>query len=234
MRTRPFALILALSLCAPAEAETRNFGVSGFTRIRVDGPFRVRLATGVAPFASASGSPAALNRVAIDVQGTTLVVHPESGSWGGYPGQDVGPVDVRIGTHELTAAWLNGSGTLAIDRVEGLKFDLSVQGSGAIGVDRADVDQLTLSITGTAGATVAGRADKLTAIVRGISSLDAAGLSAKDATIGAEGAATVKANVANAATVDGSGPATITLSGGPACTLRIVGSATVSGCRATQ
>ena len=29
-----------------------------------------------------------------------------------------------------SSAWINGAGTLAIDRVEGLMFELSVQGSG--------------------------------------------------------------------------------------------------------
>ena len=234
MHSRLPALLIGISLCAPAEAATRNFGITDFTRIRVDGPFRVQLSTGVAPFASASGSPAALDRISVEMQGSTLVVHPNQGSWGGYPGADVGPIEIKVGTHDLTAASINGAGTLAIDRVRGLKFDLSVQGSGAAGINQADVDQLSIGIAGTAGAVVAGRAGKMTAIVRGISSLDSAGLVTRDATIGAEGAATVKASVTNAVTVDGSGPATITLSGGPACTLRVSGSASVSGCRSSQ
>jgi hypothetical protein len=231
MRTRLPALLLAISLCAPAQAGTRNFGITGFTKIRVDGPFRVELATGVGPYATASGSPAALDRVAIDIQGSTLVVHPNRSSWGGYPGQDVGPVQIRLGTHELAAAWVNGAGTLAIDHVEGLKFDLSMQGSGATAIGHADVDQLNIGIAGTASATLAGRAGKMNATVRGISSLDAAGLATKDASIGAEGAATVKANISNAVSVDGAGPATITLTGQPACSLRVTGSASVTGCR---
>lgn len=234
MRTHLPFLLLAIALSASAEAATRNFGIAGFTRIRVDGPFRVKLATGVAPFASATGSPQALDRIAIDLQGSTLVVHPSTSSWGGYPGTDVGPVEITIGTHELTAAWVNGAGTLAIDRVEGLKFDLSVQGSGAATIRQADVDQLNVGILGTATAMLAGRAGKMTAAVRGISSLDSAALVTKDATIAAEGAATIKANITNAVAVNGSGPATVTLSGGPACTLRMSGSASVSGCRASQ
>lgn len=231
MRTRLPALLLALALSAPADAATRNFGITGFTRVKVDGPFQVQLATGVAPFASASGSPAALDRVAIDVQGNTLIVHANRSSWGGYPGRDTGPVQIRLGTHELSAAWLNGAGTLAIDRVTGLKFELSVQGSGGAAIRRADVDQLSVALAGTASAVIAGRAGKMTAVVRGISSLDAAGLAAKDASIGAEGAATVKALVTNAVTIDGSGPATVMLSGRPSCTVRVSGSASVSGCR---
>jgi hypothetical protein len=234
MRTHLSAFLLALALSAPVDAATRNFGITGFTRIRVEGPYRVQLATGVAPFAQASGSPAALDRVAVEVQGNTLIVHPNRSSWGGYPDADAGPVEVKLGTHDLNAAWLNGSGALAIDRVKGLGFDLSVQGSGLVSVGNAEVDQLKVSIAGTASAALAGRADKMTAIVRGISTLDAAGLETKDATIGAEGAATVKAKVGNAATIDATGPATIILGGGPACTVRASGSATVSGCRSSH
>ena len=58
---------------------------------------------------------------------------------------------------------------MAIDRVKGLKFDLSVQGSGGGEIAQAAVDQLTISVVGTGSAAVAGNADKLTANVRGIS-----------------------------------------------------------------
>ena len=53
MRTHLSAFLLALVLGAPGDAATRNFGITGFTRIRVEGPYRVQLATGVAPFAVA-------------------------------------------------------------------------------------------------------------------------------------------------------------------------------------
>jgi hypothetical protein len=230
MRTHlPFFFAL-VAVAVPASAATRNFGVNGFDRIRVDGPYKVHLTTGVAPFASANGSPAALDRVAVEVQGRTLIVHANQ-SWGGYPGQDLGPVEITVGTHELTSAWLNGAGSLHIDKVKALTFDLSVQGSGLLGIDRADVDQLKVFIAGTGSAKLAGRSGKMTAILRGNSSLDAAELVTKDAAIGADGPATVNANVTNSAKVDASGVATISLTGTPACTNRLTGSATVSGCK---
>ena len=43
-------------------------------------------------------------------------------SWGGYPGANAGPVEVSVGTHDLSDAWLNGAGALAIDRVKGLQL----------------------------------------------------------------------------------------------------------------
>jgi len=229
---RTFLLIAALTAApAPTAAATRNFGITSFSKVRVDGPFKVTLKTGVAPFASATGSSAALDRIAVEVRGDTLVVHNSLDSWGGYPGKDVGPVEISLGTRDLSAAWLNGSGVISIDKVKGLAFDLSVQGSGAGQIGQASVDQLHVSVVGTASARLGGEAAKITAVIRGISTLDAAGLSAKDATLGADGAATIAANVSNSVTVDATGPATVRLSGGPACTLRVNGSASVSGCR---
>ena len=228
---RIFLLAAALgAIAAPAPAATRSFGITDFQKIRVDGPFRVTLKTGVAPFASASGSAAALDRVAIEVRGDTLIVHNSVDSWGGYPGQDPGPVEISIGTHDLSSAWLNGSGALSIDQVKGLKFDLSVQGSGLGEIGQASIDQLSVSLTGTATAKLAGDAGKLTAYIRGVSDLEAADLSTKDATLGAYGAATIAASVSNSALVEATGPATLRLSGNPSCTLRVSGSVSVSGC----
>jgi hypothetical protein len=227
-------LIAAAAVCAahaPAEGATRQFGITSFDKVRVDGPFRVRLTTGVAPFATASGSASALDRIAVEVEGNTLVVHNNLDAWGGYPGEAVGPVEINLGTHELSAAWLNGSGALSIDKVSGLAFDLSVQGSGLGEIGQANVDQLNVSVVGTASARLSGKAGKMTAVIRGISSLDAAALSTRDATLGADGSATILANIKNSATIDARGPATVRVTGGPSCTLRVSGSADVSGCR---
>jgi hypothetical protein len=224
-------IIVAVAAATPVPAATRNFGITGFTKIRVDGPFRISLATGVAPFARATGSPQAVDRVAIDVRGDTLVVHLSGDTWGGYPGTDPGPVEVTVGTHELSQAWLNGAGLLAIDGVKGLSFGLSVQGSGVGRIDDVAADELNVSLVGTANAQLGGTTHRLVAVVRGLSTLDAAKLDTRDATLGAEGAATIDARVSNAAAVDATGPATVRLSGSPSCTLKTSGSASVSGCR---
>jgi hypothetical protein len=234
MRTLLLAVAAMPALASPAAAATRNFGITSFEKVRVDGPFKVRLSTGVAPFASATGSPEAIDRVAIEMRGDTLVVHSNLDSWGGYPGQSNGSVEISLGTHDLRSAWVNGSGSIAIDRAKGLSFDLSVQGSGAAMIEDADFDQLHIAMGGTASARIAGHTDKLTAVVRGISTLDASGLAVKDAAIGAEGPATITADVSDSATVDGSGAITVRFTGNPACTLRVNGSAGVSGCKSTQ
>lgn len=229
IRTAILAAAL-LAAAAPAAGAERSFSVTNFDRIRVDGPFRVRLTTGVAPFARASGAPAALHAISLDVQGRTLVVRSNRSSWGGYPGEGAGPVEIAVGTHDLSAAFLNGAGSLAIDRIKGLSFDLAVQGSGQADIGLATVDQLEIGVSGSGSVRLAGTAPKLTAIIRGTSTLDGSQLVAKDVTVGAEGPSVVRLTVNGEAKVDARGVASVELSGKPACTVSAQGSATVLGC----
>lgn len=231
MRTFLIAAAASLVLASPAQAATRNFGITGFTKIRVEGPYKVTLATGVAPFAKASGSATALDRVAIDVRGDTLVIQTNPSAWGGYPGENPGPVEVAIGTHDLSNASLTGAGSLAIDRVQGLTFALAVQGSGAAEIDNVAADEMQVNLAGTASAKLKGKARSVTALVRGLSALDAASLATPDAHITADGSSTIDANVTDTARIDAWGPATIRLTGRPSCTLKVTGSTNVSGCR---
>ena len=80
----------------PPSAATRNFGVTGFEKVRVEGPFKVTLTTGVAPFAQrerlARRARPGRDRGA---RRTPCSSTPAVSSWGGYPGQDAGPVEIE-------------------------------------------------------------------------------------------------------------------------------------------
>jgi hypothetical protein len=227
----PFLALAALATASPALAAQRNFTVTDFSRVRVDGPYRVQLATGVAPYAKASGSPAALDGVSIEVQGQTLIVRKNPSSWGGYPGESPGPVEISVGTHDLTNVWLNGAGALKVDAVRGQSLDLSLVGAGSVAIDGLQVDRLNVGVTGSGSAILAGKVAQATAIVRGTGMLDASALTAKDARVGAEGSAVVRLAATGTARVDSQGTATVEMSGGPSCTVKATGSAVVSGCR---
>lgn len=231
MRTFLLITLATLALAAPANAGTRNFGLDSFTKIRVEGPYKVTLTTGVAPFAKATGSTIALDRIALEVRGDTLVVQTNPSAWGGYPGENPGTVEISVGTHDLTNAALTGAGSLAISQVKGLSFALSVQGSGAASIDNAATDQMEVNLAGTASAKLKGKSLKFTALVRGLSSLDAGTLVAPEAHITADGSATIDAAVTDSARIDAWGPATIRLTGRPTCTLKVSGSTNISGCR---
>lgn len=221
------AVILALA-ATPATAAQRNFGVSGFNQIRVDGPYSVTVATGIAPFARASGSQSGIDQIAMRVEGTTLIIGQDHNN---SNGQSSGPVTIVVGTHELSRAAVNGVGSIAIDRARGLSFGLSVAGAGLGTIANVDVDQLRLAMSGSGSVKLTGRAPMFTAVVRGAGTLDASKLSVKDLTIIAEGPAMVIVTATNTAKVTAGGATAVTLQGKPSCTLKTVGSASVSGCR---
>jgi len=126
------ALLVLASLPAPSDAAapaTRNYSVTSFDRIRIDGPYRVALKTNVSPFARATGSPLSLDGLSIGVEGRTLVVRTGGGGWGGYSGEDRGPVTIEVGTPDLKTAWINGSGALSVDRVRVLRTPIDRRGA---------------------------------------------------------------------------------------------------------
>ena len=238
LNSSPPLLALLVLASLPAAAQTpatqRNFSVWGFDRIRVDGPYQVSLRTNVAPYARATGTSIALDGVSIKVEGRTLVVRTGNSGWGGYPGEARGPVTIEVGTHEINAAYVNGSGALLVDRVKGLAFDLSVYGSGTARIDQVEVDQMRVGISGTGTTRLAGSVGKLSTNVRGTSSLEASDLEVTDAVIGAYGPSTVTAQVTNSAKVQANGLASVTLTGNPACIVTATGSANVVGCKESR
>jgi Putative auto-transporter adhesin, head GIN domain len=223
-------LLLWSSTALAAETTIRNFGIRSFEKIRIEGPYRVTLKTGVAPFARAKGPQAALDRIDLEMRGDVLLVR--SGPFAKNPAAAaLAPVEVELGTHDLSSAALTGAGSLAIDKVKGLKFDLSVQGAGTTDIAQVAVDQLSLNLGGNAAARLAGKSQRLTAILRGLSTVDLSGLQVSDAVIGAEGPSTVRATVTKAAKIDGRGTASFVLAGRPSCTLKVQGSVSVTGCK---
>ena len=229
----PRILVLAsaiLGFATAADAAERNYSVTQFTRIRVDGGYKVKVATGVSPFAKASGSPGALDSVSVEVQGQTLVVRRNLSAWGGYPGQGTGPLELTVGTHDLTGAWLNGAGSISIDKVRGQTFQLSVDGSGSASVANISVDKLQTDVNGSGSVTLTGTAADARIELDGPGEIDASALSVKNGTIAAVGNAVIKAKVTDTADVRAFGTAIVEVSGKAACTARATGSATISGC----
>ena len=215
------------AIAAPAQAGERRFTVTGFDRIQVEGPFDVTLTTGRAGSALASGSPQAIDRVSIEVQGRTLRIRPNRSAWGGYPGEGAGPLKISVSTHELRSASVNGSGSIAIDKAKGLRFDLSVAGSGRIGVLSIDADNLSVGLLGSGKISLAGKAKELVATVQGAGDLDARGLTADEAKINADTAGAISLGVRRAAQVTATGQGDTIITGKPACNVKSLGSGRV-------
>lgn len=223
-----FAACLAgVAIIASATAAERGYTVIGFDKIKVEGPFTVIVVTGRSGAARASGSNAALERVSISVQSGTLVIKPYKSGWGGWPGEDPGPVTVRVTTPNLVSAALAGSGQLRINKIRGARLGLFLAGSGQLTVDDIATDRLTLVQSGSGEVSIAGTSLLADISMSGSGSLRTNGLSIGDLKLVARssGSATIAAR--RSAKVDASGSGSVTVTGNPACTGSNVGSGTV-------
>lgn len=225
-RTLPLAL-LAFAAAASAGAAERNYSVTDFDRVQVDGPYQVTVTTGAASSARAEGSPEALERISVEVLGSTLRVRANKSGWGGYPGGRTGPVRIALTTRELRAASVVGSGSLDIDRTKGLRVDLSVNGGGQLAVAGVEADNLVVGLLGGGRITLAGRAKQLKATIQGSGDLAAAGLSADDAQINSDTAGSVTVAVARTVKLSATGPGDVEILGTPSCTLEGQGTGNV-------
>lgn len=211
----PIALVCA---AVPAAAAERRFSVTDFDRVRVEGPFEVTLRTGLPSGAVAEGNGRALDRVDIEVQGRLLKIRSRS-SWGGYPGEQPGPVAIALTTRDLRGVSLQGNGSLAIDKVRGLMFELSLNGNGRIAIERLEADRADVGLLGTGAIRLAGAVKTFKASIQGTGDLDAANLRADDATIIAGTSGAIAVEAVRTAKVDALGAGDVTISGDPACTV---------------
>lgn len=227
---RRFLPLIALALTGtPALAAERIATITSYDRIRVDGPYRVEIITGRGASAKIVGDRAAIDRVELAVQGTTLTIRANSSAWqGGWPGENAGgPVVIRLTAGELRTASIAGSGSIAIDAIRGPRIMLIVEGSGRIGVGAVEADRLEVVVTGSGAMMLAGHAKAMSAAVRGASSLDAAGLVAGDLVLVSESAGNVALAARTSAKVTATGSGDVAIGGAPACTVTARGSGAV-------
>lgn len=223
MRAPLFALAL---LATPAGATERILTLTEFDSVRVEGGYSVTVTTGRAAGGRISGSFDAVDRVSVEVQDRTLVVR-RNDTGGGYQTADAGPVTIRLVAPPLRSAWLLGSGSLAIDQMRGPDVRVTIEGAGGVTVATVAADQLTVGLQGTGTAKLAGKANEVSAIVRGSATLDAGALTATNAVVTAEGSGDATLTATRTAKVAASGPGRVAVLGTPACTVTNTGAGSV-------
>ncbi len=215
-------LLSLLALGAPAIAQARDKMVmlTGFDRVRVEGPFDVTLSTGKGSSGVVSGDTRAIDAVNVRVEGRTLIVSAGANGWGGYPGDAKGQVRVRVTTPMLRAASVAGGGQLRIDRIRAQTVDLSVAGAGALSVDRIEADQLNATMNGTGAMTLGGTAGRARFLNSGTGAIDAGTLVARDLIVVSQGMGSSVFNARYTADISAMGIGGIAVSGSPKCTVR--------------
>lgn len=214
-------LLLALLLVpAAAPAATRTVSVGSFERIRIDGPFEVRVETGRSPGATISGDGRATEEVEVRVTGSTLVVGKGLNGWGEQSGIAKGPVVVTLTTPTLVSAVVVGGGRVTISGMKAMRVDLSVSGAGSLTLAKADTEQLNATVIGTGQMTIGGRAARARLTTSGPGVIDAAALDTSDLIVSVDGVGETKAKARGSAQVTNTGLGKVTVLGSAKCVVK--------------
>ena len=226
----PFALALALLAFAPAHAAQRSYSIGSFDRIRVEGPFDVRLTTNASPGARAEGDPKATQDLDIRVEGTTLIVRAGVGGWGEQPrGGAAEATVITVSTAMVRRATVIGGGRLTIaGPLRSQRVDLALTGSGSLAVSGIEADQLFVTLLGSGNIALAGKAAKVNLNTSGPGTIAAAPLAAGDLVLRLDGNGETQATALYTANVTTTGIGAATVYGKPACTVKAVAGGPVS------
>ncbi|WP_425262589.1 GIN domain-containing protein [Sphingobium cyanobacteriorum] len=222
------AALCSALLPLPAGAATRGFTISSFDAIRVDAPVSVILTTGTGASARAEGDDAAVDRLKVDVSGRLLTVTMDRLR----PGErSSGTATLRLSTGAVERVVLTGGGSIAINRMKGLRGQIILGGNGDVSVADVQLDQIDLMLAGGGRMTLAGRAGIANVRVTGPGSVAAESLHARQAAVGNDGPGSIALTAEVNAKVTATGSGDVTITGKAACSVdnRGVGRVTCGG-----
>ncbi|NIJ65899.1 hypothetical protein FHR20_002861 [Sphingomonas leidyi] len=171
---------LLLLVGAAAPGDERVVMVTGFDRLRIDGPFAVEVVPG-SPGVTLAGDRAALDRVGVRVEAGTLVINAGTQSWESAAGKTASGARIRVAVPGLRVVQTNGGALLKIAEMRGNRLDVSLNGTGRIDIGKVDAQDLGVTLAGAGTVTLAGNALHTRVRLYGTSSLDAAALTTADA-----------------------------------------------------
>ncbi|MBX3594787.1 DUF2807 domain-containing protein [Sphingomonas sp.] len=225
----PAALLAATAAPPAAAPDERRIMLTGYERIRVDGPFKVRVIGDGPPSATISGERRAIDRISVRNQGGTLIVGIAATTWDGWREKE-GTAIVTLSARGLRAANVNGGGALEIDAMRGQRIDLGVNGSGSLAIGRIEADQLVTTLTGTGAVKIAGGSARNARFSNfGAGSIDAGAMPANDLWVNSQSAGDSSFAARFTAEVTVLGTGKVIVAGNATCRLAGPGPAACAG-----
>ncbi|MBB3060773.1 GIN domain-containing protein [Microbulbifer rhizosphaerae] len=148
-------LLLAATLAGGIRAEeapSRQFPLSGFTRVVLEGSSSLELVQGDGFEVIATGSEEAMPHVKAELRGESLElsVEPERKFFFGVISvSDESSVRFRVTLPVVDAVVVTGSGEVRADTLESENLELRVTGSGTLKVNKVAAESLSASLTGS-------------------------------------------------------------------------------------
>ncbi|WP_340314863.1 head GIN domain-containing protein [Rhizorhabdus argentea] len=220
--------LAALSLVTaawPAAAATRPFPVPDFSKLRVEGPYTVRVHTGARPSVVARGPQARIDKLIVESRGNMLVISTEkSWNWRNMGWGKNETIHIDIGVPMLDAATLAGSGEMNVDMIRGTDFMAALTGSGDLSIARIETSRLKAVVTGSGDLSISGRTGRAEASVQGSGDLRAGGLTVGLLNASVAGSGDIAVGPTRVARANVAGSGDIMIAGRPSCTKNKVGS----------
>ena len=218
-----FLLGLALvAIALPAAAADRSYTVTSFDRVRVEGPFDVRLTVANAgASAKASGDPEVLTNLDIQVQGTTLIVRKGANGWSerGKTG-GAAPV-ITLVSSSLRTATVIGGGKLAVGgTIRSQRLDFQVNGTGSIDARGIATDELYVGLVGAGNVALAGKSGRAQLQTNGSGTIMAMPLTVNDLIVRLDGTSETQVSARFTADLTSTGLGRIVVAGGAKCTAK--------------
>lgn len=213
---RWFASLFLFLLTASAAPDEKTFLVSGFDRVRIDGPFEVEVISG-STRAVAVGEAKALQRLSLRVDGGTLVISAGAEGWTQPTGQQVATPKITVYTPELRALLVNGGGRVRAGSMKGARVEIGLNGGGAVTVGAIQAEDLNVTLSGTGAMTLSGTARRARIRSNGAGGIDGGGLTAGDATLVWESAGGLRVGVRYTSQIFAMGLGTVQILGTPEC-----------------
>lgn len=218
----------ALLLSGPATAAEKRFGLTSFEAIEVTADVDVEVVTRAPVSAVATGSSDALDRLTLETRDGRLVIGEKK-----YAGDEnrrslPGGVTVRVNAANLRSATLAGAGSLRIDQLKGARVTIGLRGPGQLSVGAIAADRLNVAMLGNGTMTLAGKAKQGQLNLSGAGVVDAGKLAVDDLTSDSEGAGDHSFNAVKTAAVTARGVGRVVVLGRPACTVRNLGTGSVT------
>ena len=202
---------------------TRTYAVSDFTGVDLRGSDDVDVRVGTGFSVRAEGPSDELDKLKIERKGNALQVGRVDSKGLGWISNSKAKVKIYVTMPRVASANILGSGSMAIDRVEGQQFDANTAGSGDLSVAAMSVDRGEFDIAGSGGMTLNGTVRDLTVNIAGSGDIDG-GLKSSGAEVSIAGSGSVKAAVNGPAKVSIVGSGDADLGKGAQCSVSKIGS----------
>ena len=226
--TAALFLAPALLLSSPASAAEKRYGLTSFEAIEVLADVAVEVTTRAPVSALAVGSQDALDRISIEARDGRLIISERKFAGDEARRTPRGAVTIRVNATNLRSAMLAGAGSLQIDRMKAARVSLGLRGPGRLAVGDVSSDRLSLAMIGSGAMTLGGRVKQAQMTFSGAGMVEAATLAVDELVSDSEGAGEYTLRAVKTAAITTRGIGKTVVLGKPACTVRNVGSGSVT------